>query len=321
MSIFFKGMVGLLLFVLIGVLCLFTFIPSPLIISRIQTIKTSSTGINRFFSDPNKIGDWVTKNNLKKLGTMNSLDSILDYNGTHFIIHVKKSVEEKVEIQTPSFHLLSTILVIPITKDSSVLQWKTSLPDSNNPIKRWVQFSRASDLSKIMDNVLVKLKDALESTQIIYGIQIHEFQLKHTYFISHKYSSLQRPEVKTIYIEIGKLKHYCLDHGASITDSPMLHIQPNEIKGYDIMVGLPINKEIKGSDQITLTRMPLHGNMLMSTVKGGNKTIENGFLSLQLYLLDIQRGSPAIPYQGLITDRSEQPDTTQWITRLYYPVI
>jgi hypothetical protein len=36
---------------------------------------------------------------------------------------------------------------------------------------------------------------------------------------------------------------------------------------------------------------------------------------------DHQRVAPAIPFQSLVTDRTKQPDTSKWVTRLYWPIM
>jgi hypothetical protein len=63
------------------------------------------------------------------------------------------------------------------------------------------------------------------------------------------------------------------------------------------------------------------GDILVTEVRGGPHHIKKGLQQLEYYLNDYQRTSPAIPFESLITDRSIQPDTAQWVTRIYYPVI
>ena len=31
--------------------------------------------------------------------------------------------------------------------------------------------------------------------------------------------------------------------------------------------------------------------------------------------------SPAIPFESLITNRLEEPDTSKWVTKIYYPFL
>ena len=76
---------------------------------------------------------------------------------------------------------------------------------------------------------------------------------------------------------------------------------------------------IDAAKNFQLKRMIL-GGILKGEIKGGFKTISNAERAFQNYMYDYNLSSPAIPYQLLITDRLQQPDSSQWITELYFPV-
>ena len=56
-------------------------------------------------------------------------------------------------------------------------------------------------------------------------------------------------------------------------------------------------------------------------VTGGQKEIEEAQKQMELYITDYQRSIIAIPFQMLITDRTREPDSSKWITRIYFPVV
>jgi hypothetical protein len=63
------------------------------------------------------------------------------------------------------------------------------------------------------------------------------------------------------------------------------------------------------------------GNILITEVKGGQNEITNAYKQIQNYVSDYNRSAPAIPFESLVTDRRKEPDSSKWITRIYYPVI
>jgi len=63
------------------------------------------------------------------------------------------------------------------------------------------------------------------------------------------------------------------------------------------------------------------GNILTGEVTGGQEQIEQAQKQMELYISDYQRSIIAIPFQMLITDRTKEPDSTKWVTRIYYPVV
>jgi hypothetical protein len=85
------------------------------------------------------------------------------------------------------------------------------------------------------------------------------------------------------------------------------------------MVGIPVNKVLNESGDIVLKRMVL-GNILEAEVQGGTFRVNQAAKQLEHYVSDYKYSSPAIPFQQLVTNRLQEPDSSRWITRLYYPV-
>jgi hypothetical protein len=177
------------------------------------------------------------------------------------------------------------------------------------------------EISKTMDSILYQFRLGFENSQKVYGIPIHEIGIVHNISITRRMQSDSLPNTKALYKEIGKLILYAKNHGALVVDSPMLHMEKNSFHHYDIMIGIPINKEIPESESFFMKKIPLGGKILVGRVNGGYKKIDSGFKAIELYLMDVQRGSPAIPFQVLRTNRLQVPDSSRWITDLYYPVI
>jgi hypothetical protein len=62
------------------------------------------------------------------------------------------------------------------------------------------------------------------------------------------------------------------------------------------------------------------GKILVTEVKGGNYTTGEALKQLDIYLDDNHLSSPAIPFESLVTDRSQETDTAKWVTKIYYPI-
>jgi hypothetical protein len=127
------------------------------------------------------------------------------------------------------------------------------------------------------------------------------------------------PETSEVYGIISKLRDYAIKNGAKENDYPMLNITQLENKDYQMMVAIPLNKPVPTKGNIVINKMVL-GNILVTEVKGGKNTIENAFIQLSNYIRDKRHSSPAIPFESLVTNRIAEPDTTKWITKIYYPI-
>ena len=85
------------------------------------------------------------------------------------------------------------------------------------------------------------------------------------------------------------------------------------------MVAIPINKVIPENEKFVSKRM-VPGKILVAQVRGGTYTTAAALRKLEIYMDDNRLSSPAIPFESLLTNRIEEPDTTKWITKIYYPI-
>ena len=49
--------------------------------------------------------------------------------------------------------------------------------------------------------------------------------------------------------------------------------------------------------------------------------IQKAYDQIQHYISDHNRVAPAISFESLVTDRRQEPDSSKWVTRIYYPVM
>jgi hypothetical protein len=169
-----------------------------------------------------------------------------------------------------------------------------------------------------MTAIIMHLKTFLESSQNVYGMSIARQKVVDTLLISTKFISNTYPTTAEIYSAINDLKKYISKEGATETNPPMLNVSPEDTS-YRVMVAIPINKQIKETDNFTIKKM-IPGKILMAEVKGGSFATREALKQMNLYLNDNYLSSPAMPFESLITERLQEPDTTKWITKIYYPI-
>jgi hypothetical protein len=101
----------------------------------------------------------------------------------------------------------------------------------------------------------------------------------------------------------------------------MLNMKQVDSSYYEVMTAIAVDRELPTTNHFAAKFMLKGGNILEAEIKGGPYTIENAFNVLEIYRSDHNYTSPAIPFQLLMTDRVKEPDTTKWITKLYYPIL
>ena len=224
----------------------------------------------------------------------------------------------EVSISNNQTFLNSLISIISINGDSIAVEWKSEMPENSNPINRIKNYIKAKELHNDMADILKSLQAFLKEDENIYGLKITQMKVKDTILISTKHISSSYPSTLTIYSIIKDLRNYLAKQGAGETNYPMLNII--EDSGYfRTMIAIPISKLIPERNHFILKRM-VPGKILVTEVIGGSYTTNRALSQLNFYLDDNHLSSPAIPFESLITNRSLEPDTTKWITKIYYPI-
>jgi hypothetical protein len=203
--------------------------------------------------------------------------------------------------------------------DSSSALFQVSLPPADNPVQRVSNFFRGQKIAGEADELLNRLRIYAQEPKNVYSMAIRRERVKDSAFVATRFQSVGYPDAETIYKHVAELKNYIKEQGATEKEVPMLHAETLDGKSYEVMVAIPIDKVLDGKGKIEPKRMVL-GNILMGEVKGGAYTVQKAMEELTYYVQDHHRNSPAIPYESLVTNRLQEPDTAKWVTQLYYPV-
>ena len=145
-----------------------------------------------------------------------------------------------------------------------------------------------------------------------------KFLVKDTILVTTNFSSIQYPSTSKIYSAIDSIKNYISLNNAKETNYPMLHILQDSGL-YKTQVAIPVNMVIPQS-RIYLVKRMVPGKILVGEIKGGNYSTGEALRQMQIFMTDNALSSPAIPFESLITNRMEEPDTSKWVTKIYYPV-
>jgi effector-binding domain-containing protein len=309
-----KLLIALVSLVILFLASVYLLIPSSIVVSKVEYVSSYQDGMIRFFKDGDRIKKWW-----KTFGTIH--DSVFSYNGYDYTINKNLNNLISINIHSGNNEFKTMLVLLAIEKDSSAFHWETTIDAGINPITRILEYTSAKKLKENMSQVSYHLKNFLDKNENIYDIKVEEVNLKDSLLISTKTILSDYPTTPRIYQEVEKLKQYIHSLNGDVTDSAMLHIEQKDAKHYELMVGLPVNKVVPETKDISIKKMPFGKSMFITNIKGGINTVEKAMEQLKIYQMDTQRASPAIPYEMMITNRLQETDTTKWITRLYFPVM
>lgn len=314
-----KWLLGLLIPFLIFLGFIYIFIPGKLIVTKIAAVDCTINGTNRYLSQPERWSRWWPSNVNASVITQKSDSTFINGRCTYRVTkRLYNGIEVSIKYGEDS-SITSTINFIPMAHDSVVLQWGYAIKSSLNPITRMEQYNKARRIKNSMSEILGSLKSFLEKPENVYGIKIKRISTNDTLLIATKSILHNYPSTSDIYDLINTLRNYIRKQDASETGTPIMNVEKTDSMQFKLMVAVPTNKILQDEGNIFFVRM-IPGSFMSTEVSGGVYSVNHAFSQLQLFMNDYQKTSMAIPFNALITDRTMEPDTSKWITRLYQPV-
>lgn len=295
--------------ILLVITILYFLIPTAQDFSYQVTVNCPEPAVARQITNNNKWAWWPGKKE----------DSMYTYKNYNYKIEkiLYNGIEATVSNNTDS--LKGTLQFLYYGTDSTQFQWTSKYIFPANPFKRFQQYIRQRKLKTNVESLLGDIKEYFGKEENVYGMKIVKQRVTESSLISVKETFSHYPTIQEIYNLIGSIKEYIRKMGNEEADHPMLHVEQYDSTIFEAMVAIPTRTELPSEGKFRLKKMVL-GNILMAEVKGGIYTIMKGEQELNNYVYDHKKSSPAIPFQSLVTNRFSEPDTSKWITRLYYPI-
>ena len=303
--------------IIITLVFVYAFMPQKLTISSASSFNANREGVYRFLVNDSNWQKWWPGTTLKS-----SKGSFLfRYKGYDF--QIGKILYDVIQLKLGDNKDSSGSLlkVVPYSIDSIGVELSSELNTGSDPFSRISGYFRAKKIKHTLDDIVLSLQKYASDLKNIYGISIKKEKVQYQHLLSAKQSFSHYPTTEDVYAIVGKLRNYISKSGAMELFSPMLNIKRTDSTTYVAQVGVPVDKELPEKDNIISKWMMKGGNILTGEVTGGQNQINEATKQLEIYIRDYQRSIIAIPFQMLITDRTKEPDSTKWITRIYYPVV
>ena len=305
-------LVFVVLFLLL-MLCDYLLIPATLEISKVTPVNATPSATFRFLSDQGRWKKWWPGQ------ASDTPSSSFTYKSDTLFVSgkVQHIVEISIADKGETFKTVCTILAIP--GDSAIIQWRTSMEAGLNPFHRVAQYRRAHEIKNNFSEIFSSLQSFLNNKDSVYGQHLAKSSTTDTTLIALRAIYPHYPSTPEIYRLISALSEYSAQQGARQTGYPIININASDSGQYQIMAALPIDKTLPGKGDIFPRKM-IPGNFIVSEVRGGPHRVEEALTEIQHFFDDYKKISMAIRFQALITDRSKEPDSSKWVTKIYAPV-
>jgi hypothetical protein len=287
---------------------IYVLIPSTITVGRVVPAKCRVAAAFPFFRDSVKWASWWPGGRAGESDGFRYQLGKLYYNAV--------DVDIRGEEQT----IGSRISLIPIgSLDSMLINWDCQLNAGANPIRRVRQYLFGKRLGRSLETILDSAGAFLSSKTNVYGIVVHEGSTTDSCLAATRVHFDAYPSTADIYQVIHRVQNYIKAEGRTQTGYPMMNVIKEEGEGWRLMVAVPSSGAVREKGDIYVMRL-IPGKYLISDVQGGEHAVRQALASTKRFIDDYQRTVMAVPFESLITDRSQEPDTAQWKTRIYYPI-
>lgn len=253
--------------------------------------------------------------------SLSETDSSFVYHGNTFTPVERKFSSLVYTVQKKSDSMLAELVVIPFRKDTVALSFIGVTKAGMNPVNRIGKLVWAKKVAADLESLMQKLETHYGDTAVIYGYPIRKVLVTDTALISTSTVLKTYPDNATIYAMVDKLKAFAKTKNAAQSGAPMLNVSVTADSSYLTRVALPLNKRLVGEGDIQYKWMMTQGNILVADVKGGPAQIKKAMVAVQTFIIDHGLASVAIPFESMVTDRKAQPDSSKWVTKIYWPII
>ena len=311
-----RWIVLLLIFLVFCFGAVYFFIPNTITVKKETRLGVNANAFTREFLQEGT-GHLLQANSTAS----QTSDSGFVYNGNTYTPVAKKFTSLVYTVQKGNDSMLAELVVIPFRADTVALSFVGITNAGRDPFSRvgklvWAK-KVAADLGSLMQQLQVHYGD----TATIYGYPIHKVLVTDTALISTSTLSRTYPDNTSIYAMVDKLKAFAKNNGAEQTGNPMLNVTVTTDSNYVTRVALPLNKRLTGEGDIQYKWMMNQGNILVAEVKGGPAEIKKAMAAVRTFVNDHSLAAVAIPFESMVTDRRAEPDTSKWITKIYWPII
>ncbi|MGY4536727.1 hypothetical protein ACVW0P_001141 [Mucilaginibacter sp. UYNi724] len=309
-----KPFVILFAILLLAFISVYFIIPQKIKTTNVVEMDATDVNVSKFLVNKRPWAKWWP-------GQHNVADSSLyNFNGTDYLLQRNTNSDMQALIKFDGMEVNSQLIYATIGEGSCRVTWFTEMQSSLNPFERVSQFVKTKSLTKDLNTILSGFKKFMQTDTNIYGMKVRVSPIKNPIVLASSTNTHDYPSPKTIYSLVAALKQQISLQHATAVDSPMLNVHPGETDGYQIMVAIPINKNIMPGKNMKINMLVKNGNALEADVTGGKNTIINAFTQLKNYQKAHRLISPAMPFEVLVTNRLAQPDTAKWTTKIFWPI-
>lgn len=118
----------------------------------------------------------------------------------------------------------------------------------------------------------------------------------------------------------GEVGAYLGENQIEMAGAPLSHWSAWNPEGVSVFdAGIPVSGEVEGSDRIQILTIPA-GSVVKYNHYGSYQDMEGAYTSITEYFAAGGMEQVSGPWEIYVTDPGMEPDTSKWLTEIYFPV-
>lgn len=201
--------------------------------------------------------------------------------------------------------------------DGTKVTWTFDTEIGNNPIKKLQGLLMDRILGKSMDEGLEELKSASEKINKIKEVKVPGVE----YALTHKATCNMKDISQQLGASYGQIMSVMMADSAEKTTMPFcIYHNWDEAAGtVDLEAGIAINKPVESQGEVTSSSFE-PTNTVAAYYHGDYSGLGAAHEAIDTYVTMNNKKVNGPPWEHYMTDPGAEPDTSKWLTVVYYPI-
>ncbi|MBB6110235.1 effector-binding domain-containing protein [Mucilaginibacter lappiensis] len=244
-------------------------------------------------------------------------------NSSGFLINIPGQTFKVESISANTFKVIRTVNYLDhecfytvVPGDAS--NTSTVIIDTKNNVGKWL-FSKFDSSGSILD-VPRQLKSFMEDAKQYYGFNISEKSVAESYLVVKKEIISTQDKYQAIVKAVRELHSYINQNNIKPIQALSGAYYPQRSDSLQIMVGIPVNKQLNSTGDITFMHMP-GGKWLVGDYKGKYSGRQQLYKAMEKYMQDHALLKQIAPFERYLDNKPPASDDDVINMQVNYPVL
>ena len=205
-------------------------------------------------------------------------------------------------------------MVVPEIKNS----YATVVIDAKTNVFKWL-ISRVEPSAEPA-YLMLSLKAFMENPRLYYGFTIHEKNVAESYLAVKKETILAKNKYPEINKAANDIKNFIAQSNIKAVSSLSGSYYPHQSDSLQILIGIPVNKQVNSTPAITFMHMP-GGKVIVGDYDGKYSERQKVYTAVEKYIQDHDLKKQVLPFERYLNNKAPAGENDIVNMQVNYPVL